>query len=313
MPQIRSTSSRAPAAPLGTRTRPGSGLGASVELPSSAEQAPPQLAPATTNAERLQRLFMLNDAVLYEDEVLQIGIKAEYSGCNGQVGVYFGNKTMSPLQNFTVQYLVPDEKALRLVAPPLNQQIGAEKQVLQRIRVSLLAPFMEMPLLRASFLLPDSSTRRVQTRLPVALTKFMVGRELSAQELFGLWRRQAFSLAEAANTVQLGAHLQGAHLAHVAKCASLGGTLRLHHDIDANPCNLVFVAQIVADRVSRSSVEDAEDLCIIRVEVGSGRSAGRARVAVRSSDRAAARAVCEVVVGQLAEAGVPSSGGSEGR
>lgn len=269
-------------------------------------------APAGNNAERLQRLCLLNDAVLYEDEVLQIGIKAEYSGRSGQISVYFGNKSAGTLQNFTVQYLVPEETALRLGAPPLNQQVGAGKQVLQRITVALLDPFLEMPWIRVFFLLPDSSPRKVQTRLPVTLTKFMTGRELSEQEFFGLWRRSSFSLGEASSTAQLAARLRSVPLAHVARCAALGGALRLHHDIDASPCNLVFASQI-AGKATAGDGADAEDLCLVRVEVGSGRHAGRARVAVRSADRTAARAVCDAVLGQLAEAGVPASGGCEGR
>lgn len=280
----------------------GGELGSAPEVPA---------APAGNNAERLQRLCLLNDAILYEDEVLQIGIKAEYSGRGGQIAVFFGNKSAGPLQNFTVQYLVPEETALRLGAPPLNQQVGAGKQVFQRITVALLDPFLEMPWLRVSFLLPDSSPRRVQTRLPVTLTKFMTGRELSAQEFFGLWRRSSFALGEASSTAQLAARLRGVPLAHVARCAALGGALRLHHDIDASPCDLVFVAQI-ADRAMAGDGADAEDLCLVRIEVGSGRHAGRARVAVRSTSRTAARAVCDAVLGQLAEAGVPAEGGCGG-
>ncbi|CAK0792698.1 unnamed protein product [Prorocentrum cordatum] len=168
-----------------------------------------------------------------------------------------------------------------------------------------------MPWLRVAFLLPDSSPRRVQTRLPVTLAKFLAGRELSSQEFFALWRRSSFALGEASCTAQLAARLRGVPLAQVARCAALGGALRLHHDnVDAGPCSLAFASQIAAAGEGASPLEDA---CLVRVEVGSGRHAGSARVAVRSADHTAARALCDAVLGQLVEAGVPAGGGCEGR
>ncbi|CAK0875819.1 unnamed protein product [Prorocentrum cordatum] len=117
---------------------------------------------AGTNAERLRRLCIVNDAVLYEDDVLQIGVKAQYAGEEGQVDVYFGNKSREALQAFAVYYHVPEERVLRLRAEQVEPQLGAGQQALQRVRVSLAGPFAEMPWLRAQFRLPDAGPRRVQ-------------------------------------------------------------------------------------------------------------------------------------------------------
>eukprot|EP00438_Fugacium_kawagutii_P034846 Skav225542 [mRNA] locus=scaffold81:66342:68352:- [translate_table: standard] len=49
-------------------------------------------------------------------------------------------------------------------------------------------------------------------------------------------------------------------------------------------------------------------LSLMRVEVGSGRFTGKARVVVRSSNHVAAKALCDCLVTQLAEGAlVPSS------
>merc|ERR1740138_772145 len=137
-----------------------------------------------TNSDRFRRLCLQNDAVLYEDDMLQIGVKAEYSGREAQFAVYFGNKGSAGLQAFTVQYFVREESALQLAASPLSQQLEADRQVVQRVNAKCLEPFLEAPWLRVQFLLPDTSPRRVQIRFPVVMTKFMVGLELSKQDFF---------------------------------------------------------------------------------------------------------------------------------
>lgn len=267
-----------------------------------------------TNSDRFRRLCLLNDAVLYEDELLQVGLKAEYNGAEGQLAVFFGNKGNSSLQSFTAQYFVREEHALRLTASPLSQQLEADKQVVQRIQVNLLEPFAEAPWLRLQFLLPDASPRRVQIKLPVVLTKFMVGRELSQQDFFRYWRLQHFVLNEVTSIVHLSAHLRGP-LLQIARSIVFGGALRLHHSVDSNPDNFVLVSQLAEPSAAqgRSSEvlslgDDNEGgLSLIRVEVGSGRFTGKSRIVVRSSNHIVAKALLDCLVTQLGEpgAGVP--------
>ena len=57
--------------------------------------------------------------------------------------------------------------------------------------------------MRVQFLLPDASSRRVQVKFPVALTKFMRGRELEQREFFHTWRQQHFVLNEVSSVVNL--------------------------------------------------------------------------------------------------------------
>lgn len=278
-----------------------------------------------TNADRFRRLCLLNDAVLYEDELLQVGVKMEFVGREGQIAVYFGNKGSAALQAFTVQYFVREEQALRVTASPVCQQLEADKQVVQRISVNFIEAFVEPVWLRIQFLLPDTSPRRVQLKFPLVITKFMIGRELSPQEFFQNWRQQHFVLNEVTSIVHLAARLRG-QLVHVARSIVFGGALRLHHSVDTNPENFVLVSQLAPaapgqgaagrgspDRGGRgldvlSMGEDRESgLSLIRVEVGSGRFTGKARVVVRSSEHTVAQALCDVIVNQLSEANAPPS------
>jgi len=277
---------------------------------------------AETNADRLRRLCQINDAILYEDDLLQIGIKATYTGMEGQLHVFFGNKSSASLQSFTVQYFVREEHALRLSASPMSQSLEADKQVVQRVTVACLEPFTEPPWMRIQFLLPDTTPRRIQLKFPVVLTKFMVGRDMSAQDFFTRWRQQHFVLNEVSSIVHIAARLRGA-LVHVARSIIFGGNLRMHHGIDNNPDNFVLVGQL-CEQPGGSNEQQSSDrswdvfglggdhehgLSLVRVEVGNGRFTGKARVVVRSSNHTVAQALCNAVATQLAEPNAPTSDG----
>lgn len=284
-------------------------------------RGPPMPLDAETNADRFRRLCLLNDAILYEDELLQIGLKAEYAGKEGQLAVFFGNKGSAALQAFTVQYFVKEEQALRMSASPLNQQLDSDKQVVQRVTVTCQEPFCHPPWLRIQFLLPDSTPRRIQMKLPVVMTKFMVGREMTAQEFFQCWRQQHFVLNEVTAIVHLAARLMRQQLVHVARAIVFGGSLRMHHGVDNNPDNFVLVGQLSEQRRPADKDFDTErsrdtfgygsdrenGLSLVRVEIGSGRFAGKARVVTRSSDPIIARALCDGIVEQLSEPNGPQS------
>lgn len=270
---------------------------------------PPRPEDCDTNSDRFRHLLMMNDAVLSEDELLQIGIKADYQGCEGQVSVFFGNKGNAPLQSFTVQYFVREENALRLVAAPCERSLEPHDQIVQQIRVTCIEPFTEVPLMRVQFLLPDASSRRVQVKFPVALTKFMRGRELEQREFFHTWRQQHFVLNEVSSVVNLSPKL-GSQPVHIARGLVFGGALRLHHGFDNDPQNFVLVGQLherpgsVHRRdAAQSGLGDLGDhelgLSLVRVEIGAGRFSGKARVVIRSSNRTVGQALSDLIGTQL--------------
>ena len=46
----------------------------------------------------LNRFVCKNNGVLYENDIIQIGIKSEFRQNLGRIGVFYGNKTSMPLQ-----------------------------------------------------------------------------------------------------------------------------------------------------------------------------------------------------------------------
>jgi len=307
-PRTQDFEPTAPGSAGGFSTVPGSAVGFSttdrgVPTVGPANEVPnlptvPALPPleAETNSDRFRHLCLTNDAVLYEDDLLQIGLKAEYRGMEGQVAVYFGNKGSAALQAFRVNYFVREENGLRLSVSSLGPQLDAHDQVLQRIGAVCAEPFVEPPLLRIQYLLPDASPRQVQMKFPVVIIKFMQGVDLRQEEFFRVWRSQRFVLNEVTSVVNLTPRLRAA-LVHIQRSLVFGGALRLHFGFDPNPDNFVLAGRLAQDN------RDGEDgVALVRVEVGSGRFAGKARVVVRSSDHAIARGLCECIVLQLTTA-----------
>jgi len=297
------------ASPMNTTTSSERRIGSGdVALP-----PPPE---AATNVDRFRHLCLANDAILFEDDLLQVGVKSEYSGLEGQLAVFFGNKGGAALQAFNVQFLVREERALRLTTSSLSQTLGAHDQVVQRINVTCMEPFAEAPVMRVQFLLADTSPRRIQMKLPVVLTKFMRGCEVSQQEFFRIWRTQRFQLNEVTAVVNLAARLRSA-LVHIARSLVFGGALRLLPGVDQNPDNFVLVGQLnerlgsdlppdVAGVLTGSHGDRESGLSLVRVEVGTGRFLGKARIVVRSSDSTVARGVCECIMVQLSEPNLAS-------
>merc|ERR1711865_631214 len=218
--------------------------------------------------------------------------------------VYYGNKGSAALQAFAVHYSgsAMDEGTLRVTSSSLGQQLEAHDQVVQRISVTCAQPFVEPPLMRIQYLLPDACPRRVQIKFPVVITKFMAGLELRAEEFFHLWRSQKFVLNEVTSVVNLATRLRTA-LVHVQRSIGFGGALRLHYGFDPNPDNFVLVSQLADQGGDRES-----GMALIRCEVGRNRFNGKARIVVRASDHAISGAVCEAIVLQLTQ---PASSGFE--
>lgn len=266
----------------------------------------PSLPPleAETNADRFRHLCLTNDAVLYEDDMLQVGLKTEYRGLEGQLAIYYGNKGSAALQAFQVHFTgnSMDEGTLRLTSSSLPQQVEAHDQVVQRISVTCAQPFVDPPLMRLQYLLPDACPRRIQIKFPVVITKFMQGLDMKQDAFFHLWRSQQFVLNEVTSVVNLATRLRAA-LVHIQRSLIFGGAVRLLYGFDPNPDNFVLVSQLADQGGSNDS-----GVSLIRVEVGSGRFNGKARIVVRASDHALSRAICEAVVLQLTQA---SSSGFE--
>eukprot|EP00916_Digyalum_oweni_P024711 GHVL01040858.1.p1 GENE.GHVL01040858.1~~GHVL01040858.1.p1 ORF type:complete len:646 (+),score=107.32 GHVL01040858.1:243-2180(+) len=250
-----------------------------------------------TNHDRYRQLCLCDDAVLFEDDVLQIGIKSSYVGLECRIAVFYGNKSKGHLQSFRSKFSFKSgEGALDMTVGSISDFVSANQQVVQRISCRCVEAYEDCPMMELKFLLPDNSPRIVQLRLPVVVTKFMEAREIGAEDFFTLWNNEVFSISETACVTNLAKRFCGS-LVHIAKCLQLGGALAVLCGVDASPSNFVVCGQFPKHDADPSI---PISVVLARLEVGSGQYTGQARLAVRSDSQVLASAIRLLIATQVA-------------
>ncbi|KAF4671674.1 hypothetical protein FOL47_001343 [Perkinsus chesapeaki] len=260
--------------------------------------------PATV--ERFRALIGAQEGVLYEDDILQIGVQSSYT-CGmgeGQVSLYFGNKSSGALDGFAVELISGDDITLT-AEEAVPTAIRAKQQIRLSMKVVCTKPTQQIPMMSMRFLLFDNTPRTLSLRLPILLSKFMTPVDIpNAGDFFSLWRHHTYHLSEQSAVVSITASFGCRDsLLALARSATLGGVLKLHSQLDANPNNLVLCGKFPADSpegIQCFTLPNATVL--VRIEVGTGpQHSGKARVAVRSSEPVVALAVRDDLLLAFAE------------
>ena len=89
------------------------------------------------------RFVCKNNGVLFENDIIQIGIKSEFRQNLGRIGVFYGNKTSMPLQGFYPQVTTIEDQMgkVTLQVKPVDGQISAGAQVQQLVNVECIDDF----------------------------------------------------------------------------------------------------------------------------------------------------------------------------
>ncbi|KAG0020642.1 hypothetical protein BGZ80_003868 [Entomortierella chlamydospora] len=165
---------------------------AGINTPSAADEATPkaglswkdQLAPGYEVW--YNRLRDGTDGVLYEDSILQIGIKSEYHGHLGRLAMYFGNKTHTQLNSFSVTVESPEGLVIAS-SHTLATSIGPSTQIQQLYSLECQQILTDVPLIRISY--QAGSIQSIYLKLPVTLTRFIEPIQLASADFFGRWKQ----------------------------------------------------------------------------------------------------------------------------
>ncbi|CBZ53688.1 conserved hypothetical protein [Neospora caninum Liverpool] len=247
-------------------------------------------------SDNLRRLLLVDDALLFEDDTIQIGIKSAYTGLTGRVSIYYGNKTSGLLQNFATSFLNPQAESLLLQTSAMPAILAPKQQICQEVALECFAPFDEWPSLRLDFLLADNTPRSVAVTLPIAVSKFTEGRDVGAEEFFVFWKNERFVLKETSCVVNLHPRFRGSLLT-VAQASQLGRALSLCRKVDPNPENLVLAG---AFPPSASDQAIPLSIVLVRLEMGRGRHHGKCRLVVRSDCHVLSRGIRDLISLQIA-------------
>ncbi|XP_064399538.1 AP-2 complex subunit alpha-2-like [Halichondria panicea] len=236
--------------------------------------------------EGFNRFLTKSNGVLFENDMLQIGVKSDFKKNLGRIGVFFGNKSTSPLKNFSSALTLPGDLAssLGVVAKPIATSIEGGAQVQQVIDATALNIYTEAPRLAITFNLGGTPHSFV-LKLPVPISKYLEATTLSSADFFQRWKALASPQQEAQSVFPAKYPIEYAS----AKTKLLGFGLSVISDIDPNPDNFVS-----AGIVNTTSVLVG---CLVRLEPN--KQTKMYRLTIRTSNETISKEFCDILSKQF--------------
>jgi len=228
-----------------------------------------------------KKTSFLPEGVLYQDEIIRIGFKSEYSKGMGRMMLYYINLTNQQLTGFRT--FVPATSSHAIQLQPTASLIDPRGQLQQLINVACLNPYADPPTLQVGFVYNGKSVN-FNLRLPLLMIRFMEPFELNGPEFFQQWKLispgpplEQQSVIKANTTIDLAA--LGKSLANTFHLAILKG-------VDPNINNLVCVGLFYNSA--------GPITCMIRVE--SNPNAMMYRITLRTPNQQISIALKELLV-----------------
>ncbi|KAM9529059.1 AP-2 complex subunit alpha-1-like isoform 1-T1 [Salvelinus alpinus] len=262
-----------------------------VEGPGDSDSAPPTAAsedpaPLPESDELLNKFVCKNNGVLFENQLLQIGIKSEYRQNLGRMYLFYGNKTSVQFVNFNTTVSCPGElqSQLNVQTKTVEPLVEGGAQVQQVINIECLTDFIDAPLLNIKFRY-GGALQNISLKLPVTINKFFQPTEMAAADFFQRWKQLSQPQQEAQKIFKASHGMD----TEVLKAKLLGLGTALLENVDPNPENYVCagVIQTKAQQVG----------CLLRLEPNA--QAQMYRLTLRSSKDTVSQRVCDLLAEQF--------------
>lgn len=155
---------------------------------------PKEVIPAMRKA--FSNLCTSPSGVLFENALLQVGVKQEYVGAQGRISVFFGNLSKKPLYHFRA--VIEDTDHLKMQKQGTQGLLDEEENggctVAVRTQAKLLllvevtAPFDDAPAMRVTFETEEGEIHEYPLRLPIVATCFMEPVTLEPAAFMQRWK-----------------------------------------------------------------------------------------------------------------------------
>ncbi|XP_030657968.1 AP-2 complex subunit alpha-2 isoform X3 [Nomascus leucogenys] len=223
----------APPAPAGPPPSSGGG-GLLVDVFSDSASAVAPLAPGSED--NFARFVCKNNGVLFENQLLQIGLKSEFRQNLGRMFIFYGNKTSTQFLNFTPTLICSDDLQpnLNLQTKPVDPTVEGGAQVQQVVNIECVSDFMEAPVLNIQFRY-GGTFQNVSVQLPITLNKFFQPTEMASQDFFQRWKQLSNPQQEVQNIFKAKHPMD----TEVTKAKIIGFGSALLEEVDPNPANFV--------------------------------------------------------------------------
>ncbi|XP_061466074.1 AP-2 complex subunit alpha-2 isoform X6 [Rhineura floridana] len=263
---------------------PASGGSLLVDVFSDTSTAPASLAPGSED--NFARFVCKNNGVLFENQLLQIGLKSEFRQNLGRMFIFYGNKTSTQFLNFSPTLICSDDlqSSLNLQTKPVDPTVEGGAQVQQVVNIECISDFMEAPALNIQFRY-GGTLQNISVKLPITLNKFFQPTEMASQDFFQRWKQLSNPQQEVQNIFKAKHPMD----TEITKAKIIGFGTALLEDVDPNPANFVG-----AGIIHTKSIQIG---CLMRLEPNL--QAQMYRLTLRTSKEMVSRRLCELLSEQF--------------
>ncbi|TNM90487.1 hypothetical protein fugu_002776 [Takifugu bimaculatus] len=277
---------KAPAQPftdglsLNSSSSPGANLLVDVFSDNS---APPT---AEVSEENFHRFVCKNNGVIFENQLLQLGLKSEYRQNLGRIYIFYGNKTSTQFLSFSSAVNSPDLLKTQLIvhAKAVDPVIEGGAQVQQILNIECVSDFTEAPVLNIQFRY-GGALQNIAVKLPVMLNKFFQPTEMASEDFFQRWKQLGAPQQEVQKIFKAKHPMD----TEVTKAKILGFGVALLDRVDPNPANFVGAGVIHTKNVQVG--------CLLRLEPNT--QAQMYRLTLRTSRDSVSQRLCDLLSEQF--------------
>uniref|UniRef100_A0A671YC89 AP-2 complex subunit alpha n=1 Tax=Sparus aurata TaxID=8175 RepID=A0A671YC89_SPAAU len=249
-------------------------------------EAGPTAPSAAVNDDGFLRFVCKNNGVLFENQLLQIGIKSEYRQNLGRMYLFYGNKTSVQFASFTTTVSCPGElqPQLNVQTKPVEPLVEGGAQIQQVLNIECLTDFSDAPLLNIKFRY-GGALQNLTLKLPVTINKFFQPTEMTSHDFFQRWKQLSQPQQEAQKIFKANNSMD----TEVLKAKLLGLGTALLDNVDPNPENYVCAGVI--------QTKSQQVGCLLRLEPNA--QAQMYRLTLRCSKDSVSRRLCELLAEQF--------------
>jgi len=236
-----------------------------------------------TVTDNIQKFYCKNNGVLYENDLIQIGIKTECRSNLARLALFFGNKTNYPFLNFKPDVTASPtlSMAILLQVKQLESTVEAGAQFQQMVNVECVMDFVEQPDLNLAFNY-NGSPQTLNCKLPISINKFIEPTEMNGEAFFSRWKNLSLPQQESQKIFKAEHPMENTE---ATKTKLIGYGFQLLEGIDPNPDNYVC-AGIIHTRTAQIGT-------LLRLEPN--KQANMYRLTTRSSKESVSQHVSSVL------------------
>jgi len=230
----------------------------------------------------LKKLVWKNNGVLFESDLVQIGVKCEYRSNLGRMTLFYGNKTPLPMLSFNPSISCGGELAskISIQVKPVDTVVEAGAQVQQMINIECIDDFVDYPSLVVTFVY-NNTQQKLNLKLPLTINKFFEATDMDGETFFARWKNLGGALQETQKIFKATHPMDTS--ATAAKLSGFG--MQLLNGIDPNPDNFVCAA-ILHTKLMQIG-------CLLRLEPN--KQAQMYRLTVRASKESVSKQTVELL------------------